>query len=168
MNSSQTLRTMKSKNPNDSFEPDLKHYGIPYHSPLTYNRIMSILFYTDYSKLCTKFSGTFRKQTKFETNENLKNRHRNYWNWSKLLNETIHCWGYRLNYYADKEQISILYHGESFIHFNGFVTKFMSPTSRTTEIEVNTLKYVILYLYCCVLDTLTGCDNICISKWYNH
>ena len=101
------------------------------------------MFYTDYSKLCTKLSETYRKKTKFESDENLKQRHRNYWNWGKILNETVHCWGNRLNYkpvWGDDDEaepyIPVLYHGISFIYFNGFTTTFNSPTSMTPEIEV--------------------------------
>ena len=141
---SQILRQMRSRL-DSKFDPDTKYYEIRNKSPLTADRIMSILFYTDYTQLCTTFSGTFRKQSSSETDESLKKRHSEFWHWSKLLNETVHCWGERLNYDAkryhhsdqsDASNINILYHGVSYIYFHGFLTRFMSPTSMTPQVTV--------------------------------
>ena len=128
-------------------------YGIRRGSCLTYDRIMSIMFYTDYSNLSYEFSASFRKKSLNETNKSLIKRHKNFCNWAKILNETINCWGNRLNYQGDYEwidgkkvyvepQISILYHGVSFMHFYSFITRFVSPTSMTRQLEVN------IYLFC--------------------
>eukprot|EP01084_Bolivina_argentea_P091660 164971_1 len=126
------------------------YYNIKQGIGLSYDNLMSVLFYTDYSKLSYNFSLTFRQLASSETNENLKKRNSVFWHWSKLLHETIHCWGNVLNaekstsekctsFNKDEPFILSLYHGVSFIYFSSFVTKFHSPTSLTRQLEVATI-----------------------------
>ena len=60
-------------------------YGIKEGTPLDIPHIMAIIFYTDYDVLSYNFSKTS------ETDESLKERNSEYWNWGKLITETVEC-----------------------------------------------------------------------------
>eukprot|EP01084_Bolivina_argentea_P270153 459309_1 len=120
-------------------------YDIPQKTPLKYDNLMSVLFYTDYTKLSYQFSLTFRKTQKNETDENMKKRNSVFWNWSKKLRETVELFGECMTrngkgtLYTEGTQpaIPILYHGLSkMMIFNCFVSRFCSPTSMTRQIAV--------------------------------
>eukprot|EP01084_Bolivina_argentea_P043419 80010_1 len=55
--------------------------------------LYSIILYCDWSKLCSEFSGTFRKRTSFESLRSLKSRHSKYYWFGKLLVETVNDFG---------------------------------------------------------------------------
>ena len=101
---------------------------------------MSIIFYTDYSSLCTLFSSTFRPLSQNENNKSIKKRNSYFWHWSKILNQTIHLFGnewYTEEAAWHKEPVMpILYTGVSFMYFDCFNANFMGPTSMTRQIEV--------------------------------
>eukprot|EP01084_Bolivina_argentea_P114012 203083_1 len=56
------------------------------------NHLLAIMLYCNYTLLQSKFTETFRK-LKGETNEELKDRHRNFYFWSRYLRECIECFG---------------------------------------------------------------------------
>eukprot|EP01084_Bolivina_argentea_P052518 96474_1 len=72
---------------------DHYHYGITKGTPLSVWNILSVLLYTDYSELCTAFSGTFRTKTKYEMLSCVKSRNQEFANWSRILRETIEYFG---------------------------------------------------------------------------
>eukprot|EP01083_Nonionella_stella_P156610 507381_1 len=134
---SQILKQMKCRN--GVYDTELStRYDVAVDTPMTYLHIMSVMFYTDFTKLSYAFSLSFRKKTAKESNKALKQRNAKYWHWAKLLNETVSLFGYRLNY-SKEPKISTLYHGVSFMYFNSFVTRFISPTSTTLAIGVATI-----------------------------
>eukprot|EP01084_Bolivina_argentea_P136621 240611_1 len=73
--------------------PYSKHYGINRGDPLTFSHLLCLVFYCDYSDLCSHFSGTFRKKNKFETLDSIKKRNSKYYFFSKILREVVECYG---------------------------------------------------------------------------
>eukprot|EP01084_Bolivina_argentea_P269434 457924_1 len=126
------------------------HYGIKCGEALRVSNIMSLLFYTDYSKLSYHFSKTFRKIHVSETIYSLKKRNSYYFHWSKILRETVELYGTPIG----ESNIDVFYHGVSFLHFDKFVTSFYSPTSTTKQLAVATIfsdsKGIVLELVQCM------------------
>eukprot|EP01084_Bolivina_argentea_P271991 462985_1 len=114
-------------------------YNIETCMPLQCPHLMSVIFYTDYSSLCFKFSATFRKQSTNESNESMKKRNSMFWNWSKLLHETIQCWGTVFNENCGIDKIKRLYHGVSQMYITTFLARFCSPTSMTKQLAVSAM-----------------------------
>eukprot|EP01084_Bolivina_argentea_P201714 344759_1 len=115
---------------------EISAYEIKMKQTLSYDYLMSVIFYTDYTELSSNFSSTFRKISS-ETDESMKKRNSYYCNWSRLLVTTVHAFGSRLNCpYGKSERIKALYHGVSFMYFNAFAARFCSPTSTTPHFEV--------------------------------
>ena len=54
---------------------------------------MALIFYTDFSKLCTAFSASFRKIHSFETLASIKERNALYFWMSKALRELVELFG---------------------------------------------------------------------------
>ena len=167
------------KDETDSFDGGLckiLHYDISEGIPLSYNNILSVLFYTDYSSLSYNFSASFRKKCASETNESLKLRHSCYYHWSRLLHETVHLYGNVLNakhldkdgdvndaFDEDEPFIGILYHGVSYMYFNSFVCRFFSPTSLTRQLEVKLIYFIYFYtsfIYYKLYIYISGCHDI--------
>eukprot|EP01084_Bolivina_argentea_P088413 159626_1 len=121
------------------------HYDIAKGTPLSMSHLLSIILYTDWNDLCYQFSTTFRQITQYETLTDIKNRNREFANWSKLLREAIELFG---NCGWDKfesdewnndrnMQRGPFFCGLSsvmvFPHFN---IRLYSPTSTSTCVEV--------------------------------
>ena len=103
--------------------------------PLDIEHLMSVVLYTDYSRLCYKFSRSFRKIKRNDTLERIKKRNSKYYWWSRLLRETV-------EYYGDdtkSSNISRFYHGTSRLYFSRFNASFNGPTSTSCQIEVATM-----------------------------
>ena len=103
-------------------------------SSLKKSNIMALILYCDYDELSFEFSKTFRKLHKKESDLELKERNGEYFNWSKLIRETVECFGT----YLMESKISIFYHGVSYLLLNSFVSYFCGPTSTTTQMSVAT------------------------------
>ena len=61
------------------------HFKLPH--------IISLIFYCDYSKLCTEFGKSFRKINKYELKSEIKRRNEKYFHFSRVLRETVYCFG---------------------------------------------------------------------------
>eukprot|EP01084_Bolivina_argentea_P016840 31450_1 len=103
-------------------------YSINRGDSLGIHHIVSIIIYTDFSKLCTEFRSTFRKIHKDETDEQIRQRHSKYYFLSRFLFEAIDCHG------------SIMDNGKTVFHglnkpflFKQFQTHFNAPTSTTED-----------------------------------
>ena len=83
------------------------HYGIKAQETISIEHLLSVKLYTSFDVLSFKFSTTFRKLNKNESNKQLKERNAQYSNWSRLLRETVECFGTRV----DESAIKIFYHG---------------------------------------------------------
>eukprot|EP01084_Bolivina_argentea_P053579 98358_1 len=107
---------------------DIFGYLLHPNQALKDDNVMVIMFYTDYDLLSFKFSETFRKLTEQETLPELIQRHRNYFCFSKILRETVECYGEQYNEYSSAKY----YHGISTpVIFNSTIAKFCHPTSTT-------------------------------------
>ena len=107
------MKAMKAKR---SFFPGDNQKGIipPYYeiepgSPLKAEHLMSVLLYTDYTKHCTSFSKSFRKNDSFEGLDSVKRRNSEYYWMSRRLRETVEIYG---NMSRDKK-LSVLLSGVS-------------------------------------------------------
>eukprot|EP01084_Bolivina_argentea_P295573 508911_1 len=126
-----TSKTIKSIQRSGSYQL-AKKYGIQECQWLSVNNLMSIMFYTDYSALCTLYSATYRALSSFESIESIKKRHADFAHWAMKLNETVKLFGtvFRFNH------IPKLYHGVTFMYFNAFYVNFSAPSSMTKQIAV--------------------------------
>ena len=98
------------------------------------DQLISIILYTDYTKLSRNFSSTFRKQHPFDSLATAKRRNQKYWWWSKNLIETVQVFG---GYYANETLIGPFYTGMgTVLKIPEFQIRLFSPTSTTTHIEV--------------------------------
>ena len=109
-----------------------KPYGIKQGTLISVEHIMSLLFYTDFTDQSSAFSGTFRRLSPFESDQSLKARNREYWNWSKLLRETVECFGEDMVGHQEDTGLTTLYHGvSSSLIFNSTSIKLCGPLSTT-------------------------------------
>ncbi len=75
----------------------------------------------------------FRKLSNAETDEELRQRNRNFREMARLLTETVHCFGTTMN----KSEIAVFYHGVNReMSFPAMFAQFCSPTSTTDSLEV--------------------------------
>ena len=70
-----------------------KHYAIENGQPITVRHIQSVLLYTDFTKLCSVFSASFRADHFGESLDSIKSRNASWFEMSKLLRETVECFG---------------------------------------------------------------------------
>eukprot|EP01084_Bolivina_argentea_P160830 280033_1 len=103
--------------------------------PIGVQNVLTVVFYTDYDTLSYNFSSTFRKLKQDETNEEVLQRNKEYFNWSKMLCETVNIFGTQMK----SSKIKAFYHGVSLMYFTSFVTSFNGPTSTTTKLQVATI-----------------------------
>eukprot|EP01084_Bolivina_argentea_P043418 80008_1 len=127
----------------EEMNPDI-HYGIDEGTPIRLQNIMSVFAYCDFTELCTHFSATFRKKNFWEPLESLKQRNSNYWHMSKLLRETVECFGDTGNfkYNDDGEKISgergPFYCGMSIVlNIPSFAIYLKGPCSTSKEMAVS-------------------------------
>ena len=102
---------------------------------LSFDRLISIILYTDYTDLSSSFSSTFRKSTVFEPRQATKQRHKKYYWLSKLLRETVSIYGKRNSF--GEGLLGPFYCGMSTVMtMPEFAIKLLSPTSTSVHIEV--------------------------------
>ena len=85
---SKVVRSLVATDDGVSFQ-----FDIPTHTPITISNILSVILYCDMDRYSTKFSESFRKINPFETMYSVKRRNSKYWWQSKLLKETVICYG---------------------------------------------------------------------------
>eukprot|EP01084_Bolivina_argentea_P282514 483604_1 len=112
--------------------PPNLHYGVKTGDLFTKPHMMSVLLYCNYSKLCTKFSSTFRHDTTMQSLSELKDRNSRFWWMSKLLRETVELFGndrYREQgpFYCGVDKVLALYQ---------FNIRLCGPTSTTKQRQV--------------------------------
>merc|ERR1719245_2509191 len=69
------------------------HYDIAIGAALSLWHILSLIFYCDFTKLCTDFSSSFRAVKPFETLRNIKKRNAMYYWMSRYLRELVELFG---------------------------------------------------------------------------
>eukprot|EP01084_Bolivina_argentea_P105864 189593_1 len=70
-------------------------YEVEEDTKLQFHHLLALLLYTDYSKLCTEFSSSFRALTVYEPLSSIKKRNSSYWWMSKNLREAVQLFGYK-------------------------------------------------------------------------
>merc|ERR1719242_1953077 len=108
------------------------HYGIEYGDQITEKHVQSLLLYTDNSAMCAAFSGTFRQDKFGEKLESIKARNTAYFNMSKLLRETVECFGNN----RDVERGPFFCGVTSMMLIPSFGIRLCSPTSTSKKEEV--------------------------------
>ena len=135
----------KTKAIHPGYNPYVKHYGIKRKDPLKREHVLSIVLYCDYSDLCSDFSRSFRKISRYEQLENIKKRNRKYYYLSKYLREVVEAYGQCLkgDRYHDRSNKFInkltgpFYSGVSvLLNVPEFNIRLCSPTSTSMQIEV--------------------------------
>eukprot|EP01083_Nonionella_stella_P215203 774736_1 len=108
-------------------------YGIEKGDEITLEHILSVMFYTNYSKQCYEFSATFRRVTQYESDEDMKSRHREYAIWGRLLREAVECFGTAMQ----DSDIKTFYHGVSdTLYFDTTSIQLCGPMSTTSDFTV--------------------------------
>ena len=116
----------KAKMKLDSYQSDPTHkslacgetfwhrlYGIAEGDVPTTEHICALLMYTNFTKNCTSFGGTFRRRTGYETNRKLRQRHSEVANQGRLLRELIEGYGQSMDKdrFPEYDYINTFYHG---------------------------------------------------------
>eukprot|EP01084_Bolivina_argentea_P116496 206972_1 len=86
------FQTSNTKQIKAASEPFL-HYDIPVNTPITMSHLLSLVLWCDTDKLSSVFASTFRKSSATESFSSLKNRNREFANWSRLLRESVELFG---------------------------------------------------------------------------
>ena len=92
-------------------------YAIKDGIRMNVSNIMSIIFYTDFDILSYNFRSTFRRIFQNETPRSVKKRNSEYWYWSKILMETVNCFGIRVA----KSKIDTFYHNTSLVYIYHYI-----------------------------------------------
>eukprot|EP01083_Nonionella_stella_P190731 706327_1 len=115
-------------------EPQPKDTGIKEKSPITVPHVLSLLFYCNFTQLCTAFSSTFRRIRPDETDEEVKERNAHFFHWSRLLLEAIHLFGTPLTARSFGKHT---YHGVSRVMvFDSMNQQVYGPFSTTSQFNV--------------------------------
>eukprot|EP01083_Nonionella_stella_P168240 567423_1 len=115
-------------------EPQPKDTGLATNAPITAQHILVLLFYCNFTELCTKFSCTFRRIRKNETDEEVKVRNGYFFHFSRFLLETLHLFGTSL----DKREFGkCVFHGVNrAMVFATMNQRVFCPFSTTSQISV--------------------------------
>eukprot|EP01083_Nonionella_stella_P002467 7121_1 len=109
------------------------YYGIRKGQEISLQHVLALLLYTNFSKQCFELSATYRKCNEYESDFDLKQRHREYHYWAKLLRETVECFGTA----AEDSKIKVFYHGiSSSLIFNSTSIRLCGPVSTTASFGV--------------------------------
>ena len=131
-----------TKCPCDLYNGSYYSFGITKGTPISKSHLLSIILYTDYTKLSSNFSSTFRKHDPFDSLATAKKRNQKYWWWSKNLREAVCVYGdtfarSRSNSPNTGKLIGPFYSGMSMVlKIPDFNITLLSPTSTTLHIEV--------------------------------
>ena len=133
----QYINTIKAKRtkaiPHHSGIDELK-YGIKNGSPITFDHLLALCLYTDFSNLCTDFSKSFRALNNFEPLQNIKKRNRNYYFMSKYLRECVEYFGDYDSIFSSKRLSGPFYSGLSFVAiFPATDVSLCGPTSTSNQ-----------------------------------
>eukprot|EP01083_Nonionella_stella_P257467 881273_1 len=77
-------------------------YEFQHGAPLLPRHLLALCLYTDFTDLCTHFSGTFRATKQFEQLSSIRARNSKYWWMAKSLRETVELYGERKEYNEDE------------------------------------------------------------------
>eukprot|EP01083_Nonionella_stella_P256196 878368_1 len=115
-------------------EPQPTDTGLAQGSPITARHILALLFYCNFTDLCTKFSCTFRRIRHDETDEEMKARNGHFFHFSKLLLEVLHLFGTTLR--AEEFGKSVFHGVNCVLVFATMNQHVHCPLSTTSQISV--------------------------------
>eukprot|EP01084_Bolivina_argentea_P221017 374455_1 len=116
------------------------HYGVS--GNISNEHLLSVLLYCDWTQLAAAFSNTFRKSKFFKPIIVVKKQNSEYWNWSKLLRESVEYYGLNRNgdeeknTHVDRLEGPFLCGLSSVKVISAFNIRLCGPTSTSTKIEV--------------------------------
>eukprot|EP01083_Nonionella_stella_P122435 368359_1 len=73
----------------------LRYYGMMYRVQITIDHLIALMTYCNFDVVQFEFSKTCRRKHEKESDEEVKERHRNYYWMGRLLRECIECFGMR-------------------------------------------------------------------------
>ena len=126
------IKELKCKYPkNLEMDQPGKHTDIEQGTPFLERHVLSLIFYCSFDQLSAKFSGTYRKISKKESDKDLKLRHQEFHHFGKSLYESINLYGNDVNSAVFGKYV---YHGmDKAMLFDSTVAMINGPISTTTE-----------------------------------
>ena len=113
------------------------HYDIQPGAEISFNHLVALCLYTDFSNLCTDFSKSFRRIHNYESMDSVKARNRNYHFMSKYLRECVELFGDYNHIYSNNKLEGPFYSGLSFVaKFDITDITLFAPTSTSRELAV--------------------------------
>eukprot|EP01084_Bolivina_argentea_P248308 415321_1 len=110
------------------------YYEMKYNQQIGIYHLVTMMVYCNFDVLQRKFSETFRRNNENEKNEQLKERHRNFYFLGRYLRECVECFGMK---WTTNPVHQKLFHGVnkqfSFSSLNAFIK---CPLSTTTDYAV--------------------------------
>ena len=120
-----------------AFTSGCMRYGVVPGSEVSFNHLLALCLYTDFSDLCTDFSKSFRRIDNYESLESVKVRNRNYHFMGKYLRECVELFGDYNHKYSNNKLQGPFYSGLSFVaKFDFTDISLCAPTSTSREAAV--------------------------------
>eukprot|EP01084_Bolivina_argentea_P255424 429596_1 len=111
-----------------------KYYDMRHKEQIQMEHLMAAMAYCGYDELQKKFSETFRRTNNTESINDIKEKHRNYYFFGRLLRECVECFGMKHN----NNDIIRLYHGiNNYFMFKSLFGYIKGSFSTTTSYEVS-------------------------------
>eukprot|EP01083_Nonionella_stella_P020560 57005_1 len=108
-------------------------YEVKFNSLIKQNHLVSMMVYCNCDVLQRKLSGTYRRQSKDESNESMKKRHSNFYFLGRFLRESVECFGLKQPSNANLH----LWHGiDKHFAFSSMFAFIKGPLSTTTDYAV--------------------------------
>ena len=127
------LKTKTVKNIKAKYEWQL-HYGIKKDDPLTLKHLLALIFYTDFTKLSTAFSCSFRALNAFESLQRIKQRNSAFYWMSRCLRELVELFS---GCSWAEDLTGPFYTGMAVkLFISQFAMRLNSPTSTSKQLEV--------------------------------
>ena len=128
-------RKMKSKGPEG--QGDVLHFDIPKDTPLSPEHLQAIVLYCDFTKLCTLFSESLRKNKWDDGLKEIKTRNGLFFYFSKFLRELVTYFGSDGDGWMNGEVKGPFFSGVSVVLSVGeFSIGFNTPTSTSKTLAI--------------------------------
>eukprot|EP01083_Nonionella_stella_P112894 332571_1 len=128
------MKAFNTKETPKSKKSILLRYGIAHGAMILRRHLLSLMLYTDCSRLCTHFSATFRPVKQFESLSSIKARNSQYWWMAKSLREAVELYGESARIHAFNGPF---YCGLSTaMPIPEFQIRLCGPTSASYKIEI--------------------------------
>ena len=119
------------------------HYDIKVGDPVTLKHLLALILYTDFTKLSTAFSCSFRALKAFESLHNIKKRNATFYWMSRYLRELVEIFGKcSLGDYDENDDFVNEMNGPFYtgldvkLFISQFAMRLNSPTSTSKQLEV--------------------------------